>query len=221
MSAGCGHEHSFDGMDDAYKRRLVIVTILNLLGFAIEMSAGALSGSQALKADALDFLADGATYALSLWAIGRPLQVRAGAAFAKGLSLVAIGLWIAGSTLYQVFYMGMPEPHVMSIVGLIALGINFVSVWLLMAYKDGDANVRSVWLCSRNDMIGNIAVVGAAGAVAVLGNGAPDLIVAFIMSALFLSSAGQILRQSATEWQRARSGEAVTHDHEHDHGHSH
>ena len=88
---------------------------------------------------------------------------------------------------------------------MLALGANLLSVWLLMAYKDGDANVRSVWLCSRNDAIGNVAVVIAAGFVWWLGTGVPDLIVAGVMSALFLSSASQILVQSYREWQHARA----------------
>jgi Co/Zn/Cd efflux system component len=204
MSDGHDHATIFDGLDDEYKRRLMLVTAINIGMFVVEMTAGQLSGSQALKADALDFAADGATYALSFWAIGRPLAVRAGAAFIKGLSLLAIGLWVAATTLYQFFVLGVPEAGVMSGIGLLALAANLASVWLLVAYKDGDANVRSVWLCSRNDAIGNVAVVIAAGFVWVLGTGVPDLIVAGVMSALFLSSASQILVQSYKEWQHAR-----------------
>lgn len=205
MSDGHDHPDTFEGLDATYKQRLLIVTVVNIVMFVVEMAAGELAGSQALKADALDFAADGATYALSFWAIGRPLAVRAGAAFIKGLSLLAIGLWVAGTTLYQFLVLGIPAAEVMSLVGLLALGANLFSVWLLMAYKDGDANVRSVWLCSRNDAIGNIAVVIAAGFVFFLGNGVPDLIVAGVMAALFLSSAWQILLQSYKEWQHARA----------------
>ena len=175
MSDGHDHAATFDGLNDDYKRRLIIVTVVNLAMFVVEMAAGHLSGSKALQADALDFAADGVTYALSFWAIGKPLALRAGAAFLKGLSLLAIGLWVAGSTLYQFFVLGVPEAEVMSVIGLLALAANLFSVWLLMAYKDGDANVRSVWLCSRNDAIGNVAVVVAAGFVWWLGNGVPDL----------------------------------------------
>ena len=204
MSDGHDHTTTFDGLDAEYKRRLILVTTINLSMFAIEMAAGHLSGSKALQADALDFAADGATYALSFWAIGKPLAVRAGAAFLKGLSLLFLGLWVAATTLYQFFVFGLPAAEVMGVVGLLALGANLGSVWLLMAYKDGDANVRSVWLCSRNDAIGNVAVVIAAGFVFLLGNGIPDLIVAGVMAALFLSSASQILVQSYKEWQHAR-----------------
>jgi Co/Zn/Cd efflux system component len=211
MSDGHDHAATFDGLDGEYKRRLIIVTVINIVMFVVEMTAGQLSGSKALQADALDFAADGATYALSFWAIGRPLAVRASAAFAKGLSLLAIGLWVAVTTLYQFFLYGVPEAEVMSVIGVLALAANLASVWLLMAYKDGDANVRSVWLCSRNDAIGNVAVVVAAGFVFFLNSGVPDLIVAGVMSALFLSSAWQILVQSGKEWQHAR--EHPHHDH--------
>lgn len=200
MSDGHNHAATFDGMNDEYKRRLIIITAINIAMFVIEMTAGQLSGSKALQADALDFFADGVTYALSFWAIGKAASVRAGAAFFKGLSLVAMGLWIGGRTLYQFFALGIPRAEVMSLIGLLALGANLVSVWLLLPYKDGDANIRSVWLCSRNDAIGNVAVVIAAMLVVILDNGVPDLIVAGVMAALFLTSAVQILRQSWDEW---------------------
>ncbi len=204
MSDGHSHEVTFAGLDDDYKRRLILVTAINIGMFVFEMAAGHVAGSKALQADALDFAADGATYALSFWAIGRPLAVRAGAAFLKGLSLLAIGLWVAATTLYQFFVLGVPAAEVMSAVGLMALGANLFSVWLLTPYKNGDANVRSVWLCSRNDAIGNVAVVVAAGFVFLLNSGAPDLIVAGVMAALFLSSASQILIRSYAEWRHAR-----------------
>lgn len=205
-------------MNDDYKRRLMLVTAINIGMFVVEFSAGQLSGSQALKADALDFAADGATYALSFWAIGRPQKVRTGAAVIKGVSLLLMGVWIAATTLYQFFVLGVPEAQVMGLIGFAALAANLLSVYLLFAYKDGDANIRSVWLCSRNDAIGNVAVMVAAALVAILNSGAPDLIVAGVMSALFLSSSYQILRQSWAEWQE---GDAHAHEH-HDHdGHDH
>ena len=212
MSAGHDHAHSFDGMNDDYKRRLMLVTGINIAMFFVEMGAGAAAGSQALKADALDFFADGLTYALSFWAIGKASNIRTGAAVLKGASLLAMGLWIAITTLYQFFQHGVPVPEVMGGVGFVALAANLLSVYLLMAYKDGDANVRSVWLCSRNDAIGNVAVMISAVFVAVLNSGAPDLIVAGVMAVLFLSSSYQILTHSWREWQATRSG----HDHDHD-----
>ena len=216
MSAGHDHSHSFDGMNDDYKRRLLWVTAINVGMFVIEMGAGHLAGSQALKADALDFFADGLTYALSFWAIGKAMQIRTGAAVLKGVSLLLLGLWIAGTTLYQFFVHGVPEAEVMGAIGFVALAANLLSVYLLMAYKDGDANIRSVWLCSRNDAIGNVAVMIAAVFVVVLHTGVPDLIVAGVMAVLFLSSAYQILRHSWAEWQETRAH--AGHDHEHEHG---
>ena len=222
MSAGHDHSHSFEGLNDDYKRRLMLVTAINIGMFVLEMGAGQLAGSQALKADALDFAADGATYALSFWAIGRPQRVRTGAAFIKGISLFAMGIWIAVTTLYQFFVLGVPEAEVMGLIGFLALGANLLSVYLLFAYKNGDANIRSVWLCSRNDAIGNVAVMIAAGFVALMNSGAPDLIVAGVMSALFLSSSYQILRQSWAEWKHADDHDHHDHDdHDDDHEHNH
>ncbi|WEZ84032.1 cation transporter [Rhizobium sp. 32-5/1] len=201
MSASCGHHHgTFEGVSDDYKRRLWIVIAINAAMFIVEMTAGQLSRSQALQADALDFFADAVTYGLSLAVIGASIRVRTSAAMAKGVSLFLMGLWVAGSTLYRVFVVGVPEAPVMGIVGFMALVANLASVWLLMAYKDGDANVRSVWLCSRNDAIGNVAVMFAALGVWGTATQWPDLIVAGIMAGLFLSSAVQILLQSLKEW---------------------
>ena len=223
MSAGHDHAATFDGMNEDYKRRLMLVTGINIAMFFVEMGAGSVAGSQALKADALDFFADGITYALSFWAIGRAANVRTGAAVLKGASLLAMGVWIAVTTLYQFFVQGVPVPEVMGGIGFLALAANLLSVYLLMAYKDGDANIRSVWLCSRNDAIGNVAVMISAGFVALLNSGVPDLIVAGVMAALFLSSSYQILTQSWREWQEARSGAShAGHDHAHDDdGHDH
>ena len=130
-----------------------------------------------------------------------------------------MGIWIAVTTLYQFFVLGVPEAEVMGLIGFLALGANLLSVYLLFAYKDGDANIRSVWLCSRNDAIGNVAVMIAAAFVALMNSGAPDLIVAGVMSALFLSSSYQILRQSWAEWKHADEHDHHDHD-DHDHEHS-
>lgn len=199
MAGCCGHEARFDGLSDAYKRRLWMVIAINAAMFAVEMIAGQTAQSQALKADALDFLGDALTYGLSLAVIGASLRVRATAALLKGFSLMAMGLWVLGSTVYRVFYLGVPEAGIMGAIGVLALAANVTSVLLLMAYKDGDANVRSVWLCSRNDAIGNVAVMAAALAVWGAGSGWPDLIVAGLMAALFVNSSQQIIRQALQE----------------------
>lgn len=193
------HAHDFDGASSAYKRALIAVIVLNAGMFFVEMTAGALAGSRALQADALDFAGDALTYGLSLAVIGRALSTRARVAQLKGLSLVAMGLWVLGSSLYDVLGPGVPRAEVMGAVGFAALATNVASVLILMRWRDGDANVRSVWLCSRNDAIGNLAVMGAAFLVALLNSGWPDLIVAIGMATLFLSSAWQILRQARDE----------------------
>ena len=199
MAGCCGHEARFDGVSAAYKRRLWIVIAINAGMFAVEMGAGQMAGSQALKADALDFLGDALTYGISLAVIGASLRTRALAALAKGISLLMMGMWVFGSTVYHVFVLGVPQAEVMGVIGFMALAANVTSVLLLAAYKDGDANVRSVWLCSRNDAVGNVAVMIAALGVWGTATGWPDLIVAGIMAGLFLNSAWQILVQAIQE----------------------
>jgi Co/Zn/Cd efflux system component len=213
MSAGCcGHNATFEGLSADYKRRLWLVIAINAAMFFVEMGAGALAGSQALQADALDFLADSATYGISLAVIGASVPVRAWAAFAKGISLTLMGLWVLGSTAYHVLVLGLPRAEIMGVVGFLALAANVASVLLLMRYKDGDANVRSVWLCSRNDAIGNVAVMIAALGVWGTMTKWPDLIVAAIMASLFLWSSAQILRQS---WREIATGQAGVVAHRH------
>jgi Co/Zn/Cd efflux system component len=196
---GCGDSAKFDGLSTAYKRALWAVIAINATMFLVEMGAGLLSGSQALKADALDFLGDTATYGISLLVIGMPLVWRSRAALLKGLSLGAMGLWVLGSTAHQLLVLGLPRAEVMGAIGFLALAANLTSVLLLLRYRDGDANVRSVWLCSRNDAIGNLAVVLAAGGVWATTTAWPDLIVAGIMASLFLYSAIGIVRQALGE----------------------
>jgi len=203
MAGCCSDQPKFDGLSPGFRRALWAVIAINAVMFAVEMTAGALAGSQALKADALDFLGDTLTYGMSLYVIGMALGVRATAALLKGLSLAAMGLWVLGATAYQVLVLGTPDAPVMGAVGFLALVANLASVLILVRYKDGDANVRSVWLCSRNDAIGNVAVMVAAGGVFLTGTAWPDLIVAALMAGLFLSSALQIVRQALDERREA------------------
>ncbi|WP_435661544.1 cation transporter [Leisingera caerulea] len=209
MAGCCNHEARFDGVSADYKRRLWLVIAINAGMFAVEMGAGQLSGSQALKADALDFLGDALTYGISLAVIGATLRTRALAALGKGISLLLMGAWVFGSTVYQVFYVGVPQAQIMGVIGFMALAANLISVMLLARYKDGDANVRSVWLCSRNDAIGNVAVMIAALGVWGTATGWPDLIVAGIMGGLFLNSAFQILVQAVREWREEEAHHAA------------
>jgi Co/Zn/Cd efflux system component len=202
----CGANVRFDGLDPRYKRVLWVVIAINAAMFVVEIAAGHIAGSQALQADALDFLGDTLTYGLSLAVIGRSVQTRSYAALFKGLSLTVMGLWVFGSTLYHVLVLGVPRAEIMGVIGFMALAANVASVLLLLRYKDGDANVRSVWLCSRNDAIGNVAVMGAALAVWGTTSAWPDLLVAAIMAGLFLWSSAQILQQG---WREYRAGELV------------
>ncbi|EJN05465.1 cation transporter [Phyllobacterium sp. YR531] len=191
----------FDGVDPRYKRILWAVIGINGAMFFTEMIAGQMAGSQALKADALDFLADTVTYGLSLAVIGASLRIRATAALFKGLSLFLMALWVFGSTVYQILVLGLPSAEVMGAIGFLALAANVGSVFLLRPYKDGDANVRSVWLCSRNDAIGNVVVMAAALGVWGTSMAWPDLAVAALMAGIFLTSALQILKQAWSEYK--------------------
>jgi Co/Zn/Cd efflux system component len=205
-SCGCHRSPRFDGVDRRYRQILWVVIAINAAMFLVEMIAGQLAGSQALQADALDFLGDTLTYGISLAVIGRSLPLRARAAMLKGLSLSLMGLWVLGSTVYHALVLNTPRAEVMGIVGVLALAANLSSVLLLLRYKDGDANVRSVWLCSRNDAIGNVMVMVAALAVWGSASAWPDLAVAAIMAGVFATSAFQILRQARAECRSRPEG---------------
>jgi Co/Zn/Cd efflux system component len=205
LVSDCCEPGSFDGASNTYRRALIAVIVINGVMFAVEMIAGYVSGSQALQADALDFFGDTLTYSITLLVIGMPLIWRARAALFKGLSLGAMGLWVLGSTAYHILIRDVPQSEVMGAIGFLALIANVISVLLLLKYRDGDANVRSVWLCSRNDAIGNCAVILAASGVWATNTAWPDLIVAGIMASLFLWSSAQIIRQASAEIRMARA----------------
>lgn len=203
MAGCCHHETGFDGNSKAFRRVLWSVMGLNAVMFAVEIVAGVAAGSLALMADAGDFLGDTFTYAISLAVLGSALRVRAGAALFKAFTLAALGLFILGGALYRVLVLGTPDAMTMGAVGMAALLVNLLCAGLLFRFRDGDANVRSVWLCSRNDVIGNLAVLAAASGVWASGTPWPDLAVGGLMGAIFLSSATSILRQALGEWRRA------------------
>ncbi len=198
----CPQEYKFDGMSPVYKRVLWAVIAINAAMFGIEMTAGMMAGSQALQADALDFLGDTLTYGISLYVIGKSLRARTAAALFKGVTLALMGLWVFGDTLYAVLVLGVPQAEVMGLVGFLALAANLTSVLLLLRFRNGEANVRSVWLCSRNDAIGNVAVILAASGVWVSGTAWPDLAVAASMAGLFLWSATLIILQALREYRQ-------------------
>mgnify|MGYP003650266674 FL=1 len=199
--AGCGCDSNvqFDGVSKSYIRILWIIIAINAVMFFIETAGSYVSDSMALQADALDFLGDSLTYTITLIAIGHTLRWRASAAMFKGITLALMGSWVLGSTLYRVFVLGIPNEMIMGSVALLAFVANLTSALLLLKYRNGDSNVRSVWLCSRNDAIGNLAVMIAAGAVYGTQSQWPDLIVAFLMAVLFLHSATLIIRQALGE----------------------
>ena len=195
----CPSDQKFDGSSVAYRRALWAVIFINLLMFVVEISAGFASGSQSLKADALDFAGDTMTYTISLLVIGSALAVRAKAALFKGGLLFAIAIAVLSMTLLRAFSGEPPVAETMGIVGFAALLANAISVLILLKWRDGDANVRSVWLCSRNDAIGNVGVIVAGGVVALTGTAWPDLLVAALLAGLFLKSASAITLQALRE----------------------
>lgn len=183
----------------AYRRVLWAVLGINAVMFMVEIGAGVAAGSTSLQADALDFLGDAANYGISLLVVGMALRYRATAALAKGATMVAFGLWVAGMVVWHALHGTLPSAVTMGAVGFAALVANAVSFALLWAYRDGDANMRSAWICTRNDVLGNFAVLLAAAGVFGTGTGWPDIIVAVIMAGLALQGAAAVIRQSLGE----------------------
>ena len=188
----------------AYRHALWIVAVLNLSYGVIEILGGFLSGSQALKADAMDFLGDGTITCLGILAISWRPTWRSRAALLQGLFLGMLGVGVLVGTAYRVLVVNLPEAELMGLFGLIALAVNITAAFVLMRHRHGDANVRAVWLFSRNDAIGNVAVVIAAVLVAWTGTRWPDLIVAAIIAVLFLQSAWVIARDARYELRETR-----------------
>lgn len=185
--------------DKAWRRVLWIALAINAGMFAVEIAAGVAAESAALKADALDFLGDSANYAISLGVAGLALRWRSRAAMAKGASLSLLGAWVLASTVWMALSGTLPKAETMGIIGITALIANLICAVMLWRHRDGDANRRSVWICSRNDAIGNVAVVAAAFGVFGTGTAWPDLIVAAILAGLGVSGGWQIMRQARTE----------------------
>ena len=190
-----GHTH----LDPKYKQVLWVALGINAGMCLVEIAAGILAGSVALQADALDFLGDATNYAISLVVLQRSLRLRASASLLKGASMALFGLWVLTNTVLHAIHGTVPQASVMGIVGVLALGANVLVALLLYRFRSGDSNMRSVWLCSRNDAIANIATVVAASGVFLSGTGWPDLAVGGVMALLALSSATQVLRQAIGE----------------------
>ncbi len=185
--------------DGTYRRVLWTVIAINAAMFAVEAAAGLWGRSVALQADALDFLGDTATYAITLMVLGMGIRWRASAAMLKGACMGLFGLWVLAATGYHVIHQSLPSAPLMGGVGTLALAANLVSAVLLFRHRRGDANMRSVWLCSRNDALANIAVIAAAGGVWASASGWPDFAVGAVIAALALSAAVQVLRQARAE----------------------
>jgi Co/Zn/Cd efflux system component len=200
MSGACCHPPLAQQSNSrAYRRVLWTVLGINLAMFMTEMIAGFSARSVSLQADSLDFLGDTANYGISLFVAGMVLRTRAMAALGKGVTMGLFGIWVLASSVWKVFAGAPPEPVTMGVVGFTALAANTICFALLSAYRSGDSNMRSVWLCSRNDLIGNCAVLAAAIGVARTGATWPDVLVATIMAVLALQGAAAVVTQARAE----------------------
>ncbi|HET7709983.1 MAG TPA: cation transporter [Sphingomicrobium sp.] len=201
MSASCCGPVKNPAVDPVWRRALWIALIVNAGMFVAELAAGEIADSRALQADALDFFGDAANYAVSLGVAGLVLAWRARAALVKGITLAALGIYVMGSALLAVIGGASPEPAIMGTVGVVALAANVGVTLMLYRFRQGDANMQSVWICSRNDAIANIAVIVAA--VGVFGTGTvwPDLLVAGIMATLGITGGVKIIRLAWSELQ--------------------
>ena len=182
-----------------YRKVLWIALGVNLAMFLLEIGAGLASGSLSLLADAIDFAGDALNYGVSLAVLTSALSWRSYAAIGKAISMMAFGLLILGQALWSVWHGGVPDARAMGAVATLALVANVGVAWMLYAFREGDANMRSVWLCSRNDAIGNLAVMAAAVGVMGTGTAWPDLAVASLMAALALSGGWSVLQQTRRE----------------------
>ena len=199
MSASCCAPARKPAVDPRWRRALWIALFVNAGMFVTELAAGEIADSRALQADALDFFGDAANYAISLGVAGLALVWRARAALLKGFTLAGLGAYVMIGALLAVVGGASPRPEIMGAVGIAALAANVGVALMLFRFREGDANMRSVWICSRNDAIANIAVVAAAVGVFGTGTAWPDLIVAAIMATLGLSGGVKIIRLAWAE----------------------
>ncbi|MDP9139553.1 MAG: cation transporter [Pseudomonadota bacterium] len=195
-SSGCSTDVK---IPPRYRRALWIALGVNLLMFGVELSSGLHASSASLLADAVDFFGDAANYAVSLFVLSMGLAARARTALLKGLTMGLYGIYVLGQAGWNATSGAMPEAATMGVVGTIALVANVSVAALLYTFREGDANMRSVWLCSRNDAIGNLAIVAAAVGVFGTGTAWPDLVVAAIMGVMGLTAAAQVMRQARQE----------------------
>lgn len=182
-----------------YRKILWIALTVNIIMFAVEIVSGVRANSVSLLADSLDFLGDAANYGISLWVLDMSLTTRAKASLIKAMSMVAFGVWVLSSAVWHFLSGSIPSAEAMGLIGVIALFSNLAVATLLYTYREGDSNMRSVWLCTRNDALGNVAVILAAIAVFSTVAAWPDLIVAVIMASLALHSSWVIIKQARSE----------------------
>lgn len=199
----CTHDRNTTHLSDRYKKALWIALGLNLAMFVVEIVAGLTSGSVSLLSDSLDFFGDSANYVMSLIVLPMALSYRAKASLIKGATMGGFGLFILATTLYRLWYGDVPSYSQMSAVGVLALLANVAALGVLYHFRDGDSNMKSVWLCSRNDAIGNVAVIVAGVAVYVSQSKYPDLVVAFVLASLALSASYAIIKQALGELKTA------------------
>lgn len=199
MSANCCGPARKPAVDPRWRRVLWIALVVNAGMFVTELAAGEIADSRSLQADALDFFGDAANYAISLGVAGLALAWRARAALVKGITLAALGVYVMIGALLAAIGGASPRAEIMGAVGIAALLANVAVALMLFRFRKGDANMRSVWICSRNDAIANIAVVGAAVGVFGTGTAWPDLIVAAIMATLGISGGVKIIRLALME----------------------
>lgn len=214
---GHNHDITFDPNDKTFKKILWIALILNLSMFFLEVIFGLLSQSLSLRADAIDFLGDCLNYFATLFILNSAIQTKAKLSITKAIFMLAFGLWVLGEAVYRFLGDQVPDAFTMSWVGILALVVNATVAILLFKFKEGDSNMRSVWLCSRNDALGNLAVVLASGGVYWWGKQWPDLIVALFMAGLAISAAFQILKIAKSE---LKTGMKIVGPSGHDH-HNH
>ncbi|GEC16301.1 hypothetical protein NWI01_21930 [Nitrobacter winogradskyi] len=198
------------GVDPAYRRALWIVVVLNL-GFGVcELVGGFVAGSQALKADSLDFIGDGSITLVGLLALSWSAAARSRTALTQGCFLAALGIGVIASAGWRAFNAVPPEADLMGGIGVVALIVNVTAALVLARFRgSGDANARAIWLFSRNDALANVAVIVAAGLVAWTGSAWPDLVVAAVIALLFLHSAYDIIRDARKELAEHRRGAAA------------
>lgn len=219
MSIGCKDCRETGDLTHAsrgYRRALVWVVALNLTMGVVQLTGGLLGMSQSLKADALDFLGDGLITWLGLLSVSRTPRWRARTAMGQGVFLLLLAIGVLGAAVYRAFEQRLPEAGVMTALGLVGFAVNITAALILVPHRQGDANVRAVWLFSRNDAIGNLAVVLASGLVYWTRSPWPDLVTAAVIAGLFLVSAVEILRTSRRELRaldlgRQQRGPTLTH----------